>query len=512
MNLSGKGIGMAPVLERHLEAHNPSAAEACGLPAITQDRWQYRLTRRPHPGAIGIGDFWLSVGQDLPIAIVLDQQGRQLGSLLGFPIDLDRKTLVTGDWHVPAEIDPATEDGIHRILRALGGQYIWICLTPAFARIYPDAITQVTCVWDESTQSAGATATAILTDDAYAERFDEALFTRLGVIGEGWFPAGLTAHHGVNRLLPNHFLDLDTWTAHRMSVVPAADAALTPDAAVSMIVAIMQSQISALRAGSKRLVVALTAGRDCRAVLACVRPWADHIQAVTVTGEDRHQVDSIVAQQIAESVGISHLCLPRQIADQIAQDLFLRRSGHCFGDSNMKYHTSIAPLIGNCVFIGGLGGEVARAVFWRDGDTADMPISPALVMGRLGLPRAPKAEASIKAWLDRLPAGITAQAVWDLVYLELRQGPWGTAQFCADPTLVRHAPLITYDTVSLMLALPDDWKKDSKLSAAIVANQWPELAQFRYNTAGRLQDIRAGVRRVIDDPSLILKKLRKRFA
>lgn len=503
---------MALVPERHPETRNHEVVKSRLLPHIVQDRWQYRLTRCPHPGAMGIGDFWLSVGPSLPMISVLSQSGQQMGVLLGFPIDLGRQSLIAEVWHVPADIETDTDAGIHRILRQLGGQYIWICLTSFFSRIYPDAITQVTCVWDQSNQSAGATTNAILAPCDYLERFDEPLFTRLGVIGEGWFPAGLTAHSGVKRLLPNHFLDLDTWTTHRMSVVPAQDAELTPDETVNIISAAVQCQISALIAGPKTLVVALTAGRDSRAVLACARPWADRIQAVTVTGGDRHQVDGFVAQQIAKSVGVAHLCLPRQIANQAQQDLFLRRGGHCFGDSNMKYHPSIAPLADKTVFVGGLGGEIARAVFWRKDDTADMHISPALIMGRLGLPRDPKAEAFIEAWLNHLPTGISAQGVWDLVYLELRQGPWGTAQFCADPTLVRHAPLMTYDTVALMLALPDDWKKQSRLNAALVATQWPELAQHPYNTAGRLQDIWAAARRVCDDPAVLRKKLRKWFA
>lgn len=481
-------------------------------PFIAQDRWQYRLTQAPHPGAMQVGDFWLSVGAGLPVTQVRDHAGAPVGLLLGHPIDLACQVMIEQSWTVPAGVDLASEDGVHRTLRALGGHYIWICLTPTFARIYPDAITQVTCVWDTTTQSAGATAHAILSPSAYQDRFDQSLFTKLGVIGEGWFPAGLTAHRAIHRLLPNHYLDLKSWQAHRTQVVTRPPSPCAPSDIVTTIAHLVKQQINALFRGPEPVVIALTAGRDSRAVLACARQWADQVVTVTVTGEDRHQIDTIVAKAITKTLGIRHKTLPRQVADQPAQSLFLRRGGHCHGDSNTAYHPSITPLVDHCVFVGGLGGEIARSVYRRVGDHSGMILTPALILGRLGLPRVEQAEAAIQTWLDNLPANTDAFATLDLVYLELRQGPWGTAQFCADPTLVRHAPLMSYDSVSLMLTLPDDWKTNGRLNEAIVADCWPELAEFPYNTAGWLQDVRTKFQRVFDDPSLIAKHFRKRFA
>ena len=297
-----------------------------------------------------------------------------------------------------------------------------------------------------------------------------------------------------------------------MQVVPAPATRPAPEAIVHAVAMIVQSQMEALFAGPKPVVIALTAGRDSRAVLACARPWADRIETVTVTGSDRHQTDTIVAERITKALDLRHMRLPRQVANAAAQKLFLRRGGHCHGDCNMAYHPSIAPLAESHVFAGGLGGEIARSVFRRDSDRRDMAVTPALILGRLGLPRDPAVLAAVERWIDDLPAGTDAFAALDLAYLELRQGPWGTAQFCADPTLIRHAPLMTYDSVSLMLALPDGWKTQGRLNTDIVRAMWPELTAIPYNTAGRLQDAWATVQRIWDDPSLVMKKLRKRFA
>lgn len=479
------------------------------MPKIPLEPWQYRLTTHPHTGGQTLGKYWLSIGPDLPRVRVTDENGVSFGVLLGFAIDLNDATLVREVWQAPTGADLMTDAGIYRALRALGGRYLWIYVSGDKARIYPDAVTQVTCVWDRQTQSAGSTSLAILDAEDYAARFDKPLFDRLKVLGEGWFPAGLTAHDGVERLLPNHYLDLATWTAHRFAAVTITGEA-APATVIDEVVSAVQTQVKALLTGTQSPVIALTAGRESRAVLACLREWTNELQFVTVTGEDRHQTDTVIAQRIAADLGIAHIMLRRKVADQQHQDLFLRRSGHCFGDSNMQYHPSVHPLHPDHVFAGGLGGEIARAFFWRGEDTADMAITPSLLMARFGLPQSDKVERALQIWLDGLHSAMTAQDILDRAYLELRLGPWAMAQFCADPKVVRYAPMITYDTVASMLALPAQWKAEKRLNAAIVDRLWPELHRYPYNTLGKFMDIWVRVQRVLDNPAILIKKLRQR--
>jgi len=185
------------------------------LAPIDLEPRQFRLTERPHPGASPVGSFWLSHHPDLPKITVIDAKGNSAGVLLGFPIDLATSCVISQRWTAPVGADLKTDQGRQAVLMALGGSFLWICITDRCARIYPDACAQIGCVWDTATRSAGATALAILDDDDYATRFDHAQFARLRLQGEEWFPAGLTTHSGVTRLLPNHYLDLSQWDAHR---------------------------------------------------------------------------------------------------------------------------------------------------------------------------------------------------------------------------------------------------------------------------------------------------------
>ena len=486
----------------------PFLAPSGCLPAIALDRWQYRLTNVYHPEAEALDRLWLSVGEGLPVIRVTQCGGQSAGVLLGFPIDLKAKRVVRGHWQTPNYADFDTEEGIHQTLRALGGRFVWITPFAGGLRLYPDAAAQVTCVWDPKSKSAGATSGAILPKDAYKKRFDKALFDQLQIKGEGWFPAGLTAHKGVRRLLPNHYLDLRSWTTQRFAAVTSKPA--EPKAVLIAVETAIRDQIAALSKGPDKLTLALTAGRESRAILACLKDQAADLQFVTVTGGDRHQTDTRIAKRITSSLGLNHIALPRQVADQAAQDTFLRRSGHCFGDSNMAYHQSVHPLAPDHVFSGGLGGEIARAFYWSDLDPTNMKITADLLMKRFGLRRSDPVLNALDDWLTGLPDLQNARDILDLAYLELRLGPWAMAQFCADPTVVRYAPMITYETVRLMLDLPESWKVERRLNEAIVARNWPELNRFPYNSLGRFQDNALRLRRVIGNPRLLIKKLRQR--
>jgi len=475
--------------------------------AATLDPWQFRI--EAGAGTFQIGDYGLTVGPDLPVTPVIDRDGTPAGFLLGFAIDLHAGHEIIQTWQTPDHADLATDDGILATLMALGGRFIWICTTRETPRIYLDVAGQIPCVFDTATKIAGASATAILTKGAYQDRFDRALYDHLKVDGEGWFPGALTAHTGITRLLPNHFLDLATWETHRFWWGATGKDLGTPDKIVDEIIALIQTQIAALVAGPKRPIFGLTAGYETRAMLACAKPFLDDVDFVTITGNDRHHIDGVTAVKISQDFHLNHRAIPRVTAADAQRDTYLRRVGHCNGDSNARYHPSVASLMPDHVFISGVGGETARASYWREADTAETILTPEILIRRFGLPRTSKIEARLQDWLDNLQCQ-NAFVALDLLYMEHRIAPWSSVQFTGDPTLVRHAPMFCYRTVALMQALPQDWKRQNKLAPAIIAKLWPALADYPYNSLGPLRDFWVKIRRVLDDPRLVLKKLRQK--
>ena len=472
------------------------------------DSWQFRLTETPTGDARRIGDLWLETGPGLPVAVVTDAQGAEAGLLLGFPIDVAGRRLIDRAWTSPASIGPDSGQFARDTLMALGGRFAFLSTAGGAPVLYPDCSAQVPVVYDPVARIAGTSAHALFDDAEYEKRFDRALYDHLGLDGEGWFPAGLTAHRGLMRLLPGHALDLSTWTVRRYWPLAPVAETTDPAAVVDEMVTIVRNQMEAILKGPQRLALALTAGHETRVLLACARPFVEKIDIVTVVGDSRRATDSVIARRITRDLGLRHLELQRRAGTDAERALYIRRNGHCNADSNARFHPSVRPLAGTHVFVGGLGGEVGRAFFWRPSDRPDTRITEDTLNARFGLPDTPALKAMLAEWLRHLPAQ-DAYSVLDMAYLEHRNGPWYAVQFCSDPTLLRQAPLMTLRAVELMWSLPPDWKRTSRLGHEIIAREWPELLRYPINSLGKFQDTLVKLRRVADNPALILKKLRK---
>lgn len=474
----------------------------------TLDPWQYRLSADESSGSLAIGNLWLSVGADLPVIKVTDGAGLPVGVLLGFPIDLAERRILRDSWQIPEQFGSDRDFLSRIILQALGGRFLWIDTIGGGARIYPDCSGQVPCVYDPVARIAGSTAFALLGEQDYDSRLDRVSFDRLGIDGEGWFPAGLTAHRGINRLLPNHCLDLEKWEARRVWPLTALKVTDDPSGAVDEVIRIVRGQFEAVLSGPKRLALALTAGHETRMLLACARPYLKDLDFVTVTGGDRHEVDTVMARRIAKDMNLNHISLPRLVATKAQRDSFIERGGHCNADSNSHYHPSVWPIAQTHVLAGGVGGEVARAFFWRNSDVADSTLTAQIMIDRFGLATTVPLIKALECWKAALPQ-MDARQILDLAYLEHRDGAWYAAQFCCDPTLLRLAPLLTFRAIELMMQLPPEWKRTDRLGHAIIERLWPELERYPYNSLGRWKDALIKLERVVLDPRLVLKKLRK---
>lgn len=471
------------------------------------DQWQYRLSRRRGQKGVAVGDMWLETDAELPVTRLTDIHGTAVGVLIGFPIDLKARRIIDGDWQVPAQLDEDADAFVREGFLALGGRFLWIYCAQGVARIYPDCSAQIPCVFDPRLQVVGSTAHALLDDSEYDARFNKALFDELGVDGEGWFPAGLTAHHGLSRLLPNHYLDLDTWTIERFWSGPEAQTG-DPSKIVAEIIEIIQAQIEAMVNGSKRVAMALTAGHETRMLLACARPFLEQVDFFTVIGGDRHETDTVIARRIADTLGLSYLTVTRTVSDPQQRALFIRRGGHCNADTNSHFHPSVWPISKSHVMVGGLGGEIARAFLWRDTDTPQMTLTPALLTARFGLTANEGLVERLDQWLNVLQDANSLH-ILDLAYHEHRNGAWYAVQFCSDPTLLRQAPLLTLRTVELMMQLPADWKRADRLGHEIITHLWPELERLPYNSLGVFRDTFLKLRKVVADPRTVMKKMRK---
>lgn len=472
------------------------------------DPWQFKIEPTAGNSDIRFGKWQCAVGEGIGAFAVTDKSGKAAGYLLGFPIDVSNKSVVASNWQAPCELGESVDTFVDTVLCSLAGRFLFIVQAKGTTRLYPDSSAQVPCVFDPVAKLAASTAYSLLNESDYKSRFNHTLYTKLGLDGEGWFPAGLTAHHGVERLLPNHFLDLETWQQRRFWPTPEPLTAMSPEKTIEQVIGSVKNQIEALMKGDKRVAMALTAGYETRTLLACARSYLDKLDCVTVVGDGKQEIDSTIAMRISSEFQLNHIVLKRQTSTKQQRDLFILRGGHCNGDSNSRFHPSVWPIADTHTFVGGLGGEVARGFLWRDSDTEHTRITPEVLIKRFGLPYDETLDHALQDWLKHVPTQ-NAFEVLDLAYIEHRTGPWYAAQFCCDPTIVRHAPLFTVKNVRAMISLPSDWKRKNRLNIAIIDRLWPELAKHPFNSLGRFADFRIKVQRTIRDPRLLLKKFRK---
>lgn len=475
------------------------------------DAWQYRISRDESRGSVSFGDYFLTVGPGIGRHQVVDAQGTDVGWIIGFPIDLAGEKLVSERLTVPAVYDGDPNRFAETVLESLAGRFLWAASLGDELRLYPDCSALVPCVFDPDKSMAGSTATALMSDTEYQDRFLSEAYSGFGIDQHGWFPGGLTAHQGLERLLPNHFLDLRTWQCHRFWPKKDLRATLDPEASIKALIDQVRRQLSVLSKADKTVAISLTAGRDTRILLACARPFINDVVFTTVVAGDSHSCDTVMARKISRDLGLNHIELPRCKASPERRDRYLRRGGHCVADGNSWFFPSVAPIAQNHVMFGGAGGEAGRAFYWKDTDTSSTELNGRILAGRFGFPGHPVLVERLDNWLEQTRQTDSLVNL-DLAYIEHRMGPWGGAQMCSDPTLVRFAPFVTQPIIESLLTLPPEWKRSQGIVDEVMKIAWPELSRYPFNSLGPLRDNIIKIQKVVRHPSLVLGRIRKMLA
>mgnify|MGYP007002582666 CR=1 FL=1 len=201
--------------------------------------WNYAITATPAGPR-------LETGPDIGVFPVDMADGRPAGRLIGFPIDLVSGRLVEGRLRLGHALQDTPEAFVERTLRSLAGRFLWLAEFDGLSRLYPDPAASVPCVYDPHLGRAGLAALSVLSPDEAAARFDAALSRDCRLTAEGWLPAGLTAHADLHRLMPNHYLDLADFRAHRFhGAAPRPATPLAVGEAAETVLSLLRTQIGA---------------------------------------------------------------------------------------------------------------------------------------------------------------------------------------------------------------------------------------------------------------------------
>lgn len=444
----------------------------------------------------------------LKVHDVCDASGTRVGILLGDPVNLRTGRVVDGQYvmGVPVsgrDVDEVIEQEIYQVM---AGRWVFILDHGDTQRIYLDAAGTLSAVFEGDARIVGATTAAILDPEAYATRFRRDLYTHLQILQTGWFPAPLTAHHGVGRIPANHYLDLSDFSLHRHWPVENPVETDDPERTGDEITAIVQQTSTAL-AREGGLVHTLTGGLDSRYLLATSLPVIADAEYVTIASRGAER-DVALAQSLAALSGIKHTVLPERLASSAEQQEWHRRTGHCVGGSTMASHKSLESIDGIDKLVVGLGGEVARAFFWKPSDTRSTKLTGEALEGRLGMPPHPQVRAVLDDWLPGV-AHFDTFTILDLAYLELRLSPWAYVRAYTSAGIWRASPMTSRGVYERMLALPPSWRRSSRVMKDQINRLCPDLARVPYNQYGDFRDKLMILKHVLRDPSSVPRKIRR---
>lgn len=446
--------------------------------------------------------FW---GTEYNLIRIYDLSERVIGFVLGTLIDYKNKLVIQDNIHLSMILSKQNEDKFEQFLFSFGGSWTAIVSYLDIKRIYVDANSTLGIVYDDKTHKIGSTTLSILQNGEYVSRFQSKLYFDLDVLNNGWFPGSLTAHQGIYRLLPNHYLDLITW--HQVRHWPTAETLnqktmLVPD--LHSIQKIVTDQIETLT-NSGKVCCSLTAGHETRFLLACSKKYWHKIDFVTITSK-MAMLDVYCSKKLTTLFNLNHKLLPVRKATNIQRNQWIYNTGHCVGGSNSCTYPSLSPLKKYDFFIGGLGGEVGRGFLFHKKDSQEKNLSAKEIIARFGLPLNAIIIEAIQKWLEKLPEMSFFQ-VLDLAYIELRMGPWGFGSAYTNHPVNEIHPLICREVYELFFRLSPSIKKMNPF-LTIINQINKDLLIYPINKYGNFRDILFILFKIIHI-KLVISKIRK---
>ena len=275
-----------------------------------------------------LGPWWLAVHPALPAIDLIGPDSSRLGWLVGYPIDRDGRFASDALRWPSAPVDDAE---VEEMLYATGGRYLCILIAGPAPRVYLDPCGSLAAVFSPR-HGIVASSTALVPYSRGCED-DRPMIEILGIPDTSkWFPFGMTSRRFVHRLLPNHYLDLESWAAVRhwptAEILPDDDVA----SAVAVIASIAKRHIAAV-AERFPLHIGLTAGYDSRMLLACARDHLEDTVFFTLgLGDAKARSDCHYGSRIAREFGLTHRIIGFREPDPGDMTRWLYRTGCCVGE------------------------------------------------------------------------------------------------------------------------------------------------------------------------------------
>jgi hypothetical protein len=418
--------------------------------------------------------------------------------------------------------DPGAADCSERFqpwLYSLGGRYAAFMAAEGDECFYLDPMGSLSCVYSPAHEIVCSTPGLVPYSRGCGD--DRALIDAMGIPEtEAFFAFGLTPRRGVERLLPNHYLDLSAWRTHRHWLPPAPGTKLDTSRAVTGVSRLLKNSIAAV-IEDRPAYLSLTAGFDTRVILACARSLLDRMTIYTfeLAGDATAELDCLAGRHIAARFGLDHAVLPHIDASEHDQMKWLHLSGCCVSEGRgRRALRTCRALDPRRVELVGVGGEVGRVSYWLPDDAAEDAVDPGLIVSRLLLPAAPEVLRRCRTWLDGLETDDFLQ-ILDTMYIEQRLGCWGGVLPYADPasTAFRVYPYCHREIIDRAMRLPAEYRRRNGFPRDIIEREWPDLLDVPFNqhvgARGAAMQALDGLKRagrLLKNPSKAMRKIKER--
>lgn len=337
-------------------------------PAIVSNHWQKRQ----------LGPLWLEHCPDLPLTVLVDENGQICGVFLGIGVDGDGRVL--GDKSVSRYVVDRSFDAVEDWLGTLAGRYVVVLTTDDAFCLYPDACNSFSVVFHPEAQVAASSTTLAISDQILpipgADDGDEAFH----LFGE-------TSDRRVHLAMANHVLDLTDFQQRRFWPKDETDFSRIPDFRMERVAARMARRLRQIVVPLVRTfpsTLPLSGGRDSRLLVAASLPAAEAVKdyyVFQINWAGTHDLESarrvvdflslpLKTQQIGSSEWAAKI---RGIRYEEMRGQMQLSSGFMieeFGDHSLEAFFNEPP---NQILLRGGAGELTHANKWPP---PKMPVTP----------------------------------------------------------------------------------------------------------------------------------------
>lgn len=408
------------------------------------------------------------------LTLVKDTSNQITGWFVGHPLDVKKK--VAANLRLPRNSYDAFAP-IEAYIDTLVGRYVFIGIHyTGISRVYLDSAGSLSVVYSTKEKILASNTMLIpyhTPDDDHCPHLE---------LISPWtqsrsFNFGLTPRKSIRRLLPNHYLDLQSWSPIRHWPKYSFQATLDIDTTLEQIISILQTTIETTISNFQRPYLSLTAGKDSRSLLACARPWIQDIDCFTWELPDAMaKEDSRIATHLAKTNHFKHFIIPYTESTEEEIQLWLYRTGYSAGEiRGMKIIPSARYLDQMRPHLISLNAEIGRAHLNKPHHKKFTNLQPENIVRRVGQLISEEFLEAAELWLEGVK-NHSISTILELAFIEQRLGCWvGVTGYGLAESAFRIPPFSSRILYEKILSLPLQYRQEDLMPKDIIKMTWPEL-------------------------------------